>query len=416
MRRVLLPLVEALFRILFAYDCFGEENLPEAGPAVVAANHPSYLDPVLLSLQIRRPIHFMAWDALFRVPFLGALLRGFGAFPVDVRRGKGREAYEKAKALVVAGHVVGIFPEGKRSQAGWMEPSLREGAARLAFETGAPLVPVTIAGAFRAWPYFKALPSPARIRVRFHPPIDPRPYQALPEDEALPAMLAELRRRVDRSLLPGVKADLRMTVLYGSPAPAPRLVEITAAVVVALTLLLAGAGLHGVWPSLLYGVYLLLDWKRLPQSRMAKRVRNGSAPLFLALMLPELVRRLGGPEVAARGALVAILAGALFPYLYERGRTATRFFQGLALALLLEGAALLRWPAAIGPHMALPLYAAFFALSRRTVFSRYAAPVLLAYALAVPLFLGFDANVLPHAGVALVAWAAVALLGHRFSG
>src|SRR5688500_12734740 len=181
MRRIVLPLIEALFRILFAYDCFGEENLPPTGPAVVAANHPSYLDPVLLSLQIRRPIHFMAWDALFRVPFLGALRRGFGAFPVDVRRGKGREAYEKAKALVVAGNVVGIFPEGKRSQAGWMEPGLREGAARLAFETGAPLVPATIAGAFRAWPYFKALPSPARIRVRFHEPIDPRPYQALPE-------------------------------------------------------------------------------------------------------------------------------------------------------------------------------------------------------------------------------------------
>jgi 1-acyl-sn-glycerol-3-phosphate acyltransferase len=416
MRRIVLPLIEALFRILFAYDCFGEENLPPTGPAVVAANHPSYLDPVLLSLQIRRPIHFMAWDALFRVPFLGALMRGFGAFPVDVRRGKGREAYEKAKALVVAGNVVGIFPEGKRSQAGWMEPALREGAARLAFETGAPLVPATIAGAFRAWPYFKALPSPARIRVRFHEPIDPRPYQALPEEQALPALLTELRRRVDRSLLPGVKADLRMAVLYGSPAPAPRMVELAAALVVAVTLLTAGAGVHGVWPSALYVAYLLLDWQRLPQSRMAKRVRNGSAPLFLALMLPALVRRLGGPEITAPAALAAILTGALFPYLYERGRTASRFFQGLALALLLEGAALLRWPAAIGPHVALPLYAALFALSRRTVFSRYAAPVLVAYALAVALVLGDGAQVVPHAGVALVAWAAVALLGHRFSG
>jgi 1-acyl-sn-glycerol-3-phosphate acyltransferase len=416
MRRVLLPLIEALFRIWFAYDCFGEENLPSTGPAVVASNHPSYLDPVLLSLQIRRPIHFMAWDALFRVPFLGALMRGFGAFPVDVRRGKGREAYEKARALVLAGNIVGIFPEGKRSQAGWMEPSLREGAARLAFETGAPLVPATIAGAFRAWPYFKALPSPARIRVRFHAPIDPGPYQAMTEEAALPAMLAELRRRVDRSLLPGVKADLRMTVLYGSPAPAPRVVEITAALVVALTLLVAGAGMHAVWPSVLYVGYLVLDWQRLPQSRMAKRVRNGSAPLFLAIMLPVLVGRLGGPEIAARAALGAILAGALFPYLYERGRTATRFFQGLALALLLEGAALLRWPAPIGPHVALPLYAALFAVSRRTVFSRYAAPALVAYVLAVALLLGFDGNLIAHAGVALVTWAALALLGHRFSG
>src|SRR5687767_6459398 len=202
MRRVLLPLIEALFRILFAYDCFGEENLPPTGPAVVAANHPSYLDPVLLSLQIRRPIHFMAWDALFRVPFLGALMRGFGAFPVDVRRGKGREAYEAAKALVLAGKVVGIFPEGKRSRSHRMEPTIREGAARLAWETGAPLIPATITGAYRAWPYFRPLPRPAHIRVRFHLPIDPKAYRELAENEAIEAMLVEWRRRVDRSLQP----------------------------------------------------------------------------------------------------------------------------------------------------------------------------------------------------------------------
>ena len=56
--------------------------------------------------------------------------------------------------------MVGLFPEGKRSRTGWMEPSLREGAARLAWETGALLVPATIAGAYRAWPYFAALPRP----------------------------------------------------------------------------------------------------------------------------------------------------------------------------------------------------------------------------------------------------------------
>src|SRR5262245_34240930 len=158
-----MTLLEALFRVLFTYDCLGKENLPGAGPAVVAANHPSYLDPVLLSLQAPRPIRFMAWDALFRVPLLGALIRTLGAFPVDVRRGKGREAYEKARALVESGEVVGIFPEGKRSQTGWMESSLREGAARLAWETGAPLIPATIVGAYRAWPHFQSLPRPARI-------------------------------------------------------------------------------------------------------------------------------------------------------------------------------------------------------------------------------------------------------------
>jgi 1-acyl-sn-glycerol-3-phosphate acyltransferase len=229
MRRVITTLIEALFRVLFTYDCLGEENIPPRGPAVVAANHPSYLDPVLLSLQAQRPIRFMAWDALFRVPLLGALIRTFGAFPVDTRRGKGREAYERAKALVQSGEVVGLFPEGHRSRTGWMEPHLREGAARLSWETGALLVPATIAGAYRAWPHFQALPRPARIRVRYHEPIDPAPYRGQPEEVALPALLAELQRRVDRSLQPGVKADLRMMLLYAAPAPLPRAHEVAAA-------------------------------------------------------------------------------------------------------------------------------------------------------------------------------------------
>src|SRR4051794_16755964 len=260
MRRILTTLLEALFRVLFTYDSLGQENVPASGPAVVAANHPSYLDPVLLSLQVKRPIRFMAWDALFRVPLLGAFLRAFGAFPVDIRRGKGRDAYERARALVASGEIVGVFPEGQRSRTAWMEPRLREGAARLAWETGARLVPATIAGAYRAWPHFAALPQPARIRVRFHEPIDPGPFRGQAEEEALPALLAELHRRVDRSLLPGVKADLRMSVLYAAPAPAPRAHELAAAIGVALALVGAGGGTWSLLPSAAYLGYLALDW------------------------------------------------------------------------------------------------------------------------------------------------------------
>ncbi len=407
MRRIFATFVEALFRVLFSYDTLGEENVPAHGPAVVAANHPSYLDPVLLSLQVSRPIRFMAWDALFRVPLLGGLIRAFGAFPVDIRRGKGREAYERAKALVQAGEVVGLFPEGHRSRAGWMEPRLREGAARLAWETGALLVPATIAGAYRAWPHHAALPLPARIRVRFHAPIDPAPYRARPEEEALPALLAELQRRVDRSLLPGVKADLRMTLVYASPAPPPRAHEMAA-------LLTAGAlaaRAPAVWPFVavaVYALYLVLDWRVVPQSRLAKWVRNVSPIVFLLATGPTVLRALGAPPVAAGAALVAMVAGAIFPYLYSRGRTGMTFVRGAVLAFALEAVAQCLWPSAVGPHAALALYAAAFAAFGGTVFWRYAAPILLAYATGVPLLLGWSVGLSLHLAAGLLA-AAVAL-------
>jgi len=73
----LLPPIEALFRILFTYDCLDEHKIPATGPVVIASNHPSYLDPVLLSLQVPRHLRFLAWNALFRVPLLGATIRAF---------------------------------------------------------------------------------------------------------------------------------------------------------------------------------------------------------------------------------------------------------------------------------------------------------------------------------------------------
>ncbi|PYQ39452.1 MAG: hypothetical protein DMF77_21465 [Acidobacteria bacterium] len=403
MRRVFTTLIEALFRVLFTYDCLGKENLPASGPAVVAANHPSYLDPVLLSLQVRRPIRFMAWDALFRVPLLGALIRTFGAFPVDTRRGKGREAYERAKALVLSGEVVGLFPEGHRSRTGWMEPHLREGAARLSWETGALLVPATIAGAYRAWPHFQALPRPARIRVRYHEAIDPAPYRGQPEEVALPALLAELQRRVDRSLQPGVKADLRMMLLYAAPAPLPRAHEVAAAALVAIVLLLHGRGPVSLLPSAAYLGYLGLDGRFVPQSRLAKWIRNVSPVVFLLASGPALLRALGSPPVPAGAALVAILAGAIYPYVYVRRRTAMTFLRGMVLAFALEGAAQGLWPSPAGPHAALALYAAAFAIAARTVFWRYAAAILVLYAIGVPLLVGWSVGLSLHLLAGLVA-------------
>jgi 1-acyl-sn-glycerol-3-phosphate acyltransferase len=414
MRQVIKTLVEALFRVLFTYDCVGEEKIPASGPAVIAANHPSYLDPILLGLQVRRPIHFMAMDALFKVPLMGSLMRLFHAFPVDVRKGHGREAYEKAKRLLQSGEVVGIFPEGKRSRTGWLEPALREGAARLAWETGAPLVPATIAGAYRAWPHFQSLPKPARIRVRYHDPIDPSPWRAAGEEVALPALLAELRRRVDRSLLPGVKADLRMNVLYRLPSPWPRGYETVPPLALALLVFWKTRSIPAVAPAWAYVGYLLLDHFAIPQFKLTKWIRNSSPILFLFGYGPHVLRHLGFPEVPAGAALAALMAGALFPYIYEHGRTAIGFVRGLVATACLELAALFVAPSGIGPHVALPLFAAAYAWERKTVFWRYAAPVLAAYAVGSPfLFRTGLMGLAPHAMAGLLGWLVVRLWPYR---
>jgi 1-acyl-sn-glycerol-3-phosphate acyltransferase len=415
MRNLVRTLLEAVCRVLFAYESEGAGHVPEQGPAVVAANHPSYLDPVLLSVAVRRPIRFMAWDALFKVPVLGALLRAFGAFPVDVRRGRGREAYERAKALVQSGEAVGIFPEGRRSQTGWMEPALREGAARLAWETGAPLVPATIAGAFRAWPHFRFLPRPARIKVRFHEPIAPL-AAGLPEEEALALLLAELRRRVERTLLPGVKADLRLEVVYRTPAPWPRLYEAVPALAVALVVFWKTRSLFDVLPCYGYVAYLLADRFLVPQRRLTKRIRNASPVLFCLGYGPTVFARLGLPAVPAPAALAALVLGALIPYLYERGITAVGVLRGCVFAAVLELMAQYVAPSGAGPHVALPLFLAAFAWDRTSIFWPYALIVLAGYALFVPAaLLGARLELVPHALAGLVAWLATRLFPYRLT-
>ncbi len=405
MRRILFPLLDALFRVLFSWDRSGLENIPGDGPAVVAANHPSYLDPALLSVASPRPLRFMAWDALFRVPVLGAVIRAFGAFPVDVRPGQGKAAFAEAKRLLEAGEVVGLFPEGKRSRGGWMEERLREGAAFLALETGAPLVPATIVGAFRVWPYHQRLPKPGRIRIRFHEAIDPVPLRALPEEQAVASLLGELRRRVDRTLLPGVKADLKLNVLYNQPSAWPRLHESLPALAAALVVFWRSRSLVAVAPAYGYIAYLLLDHFLIPQGRLVKWIRNASPILFVFGYAPILLDVLDRPEIPAGAALGAILCGALFPYLYEKGRTGLGFIRGVVIASVLELGALFLSPIDAGPHIALPLFAAAFAWQKRSVYSDYAAPVLVAYAAGAAYLLGADVvSAIPHAVAALFAW------------
>jgi 1-acyl-sn-glycerol-3-phosphate acyltransferase len=135
-----------LFRIYF-YSLFrlrvvGTENVPAQGPVVLCGNHTSLWDPPLLGTPLKRMVHFMAKAELFDIPVLGTVISKVGAFPVK-RGGVSRESIRLAVSLLKEGNMMGVFPEGTRSNSGGMG---KKGAASLALKSGAAVVPVAIIG------------------------------------------------------------------------------------------------------------------------------------------------------------------------------------------------------------------------------------------------------------------------------
>jgi hypothetical protein len=254
------------------------------------------------------------------------------------------------------------------------------------------------------------LPRPSRIRVRFHEPVDPTAYRHLPEGEAIAAILEQLRLRVERSLMPGVKADRHINRLYRSPSPWPRVHEWLPPMALATVLYWKTHSWALVAPAYAYLGYLFLDYLLIPQRRLAKWVRNASPVVFLMAYAPKVLEALGLPQVPGAEALAAMLAGAGFAYLYEHGPTALRFVRGLTLALFAALGALYLSPTGVGPHLSLPLFAAAFAWAGRTVFWRYAAPLLVAYALVSARLMHGGWELLPHATAGLAAWVVQGLI------
>ena len=173
--------------------------MPPAGPVVLAPNHVSFMDPVLITIPIHRPLHYMTLEPFFRVPGLGALIRWCRAFPVREAEAD-RQAVRTAIRLLRAGEPLVIFPEGGRTPDGRLQP-FRPGAFRIALQADAPVVPVTIQGAFEAWPADRRLPRPGRITVTYHPPVTRKDLPPDADRKAQPELQAELvRRRIAEAL------------------------------------------------------------------------------------------------------------------------------------------------------------------------------------------------------------------------
>ncbi len=132
-----------IFKLLYRYETIIEEPLPLEGGMIIASNHLSNSDPVLLGLsQKKRRLFFMAKIELFKNKFFGALIRALGAFPVERGAGDGK-AIKTGEDLIRDGEIMTIFIEGGRSKTGeLMRP--RSGCALVAQQMQVPVVPACI--------------------------------------------------------------------------------------------------------------------------------------------------------------------------------------------------------------------------------------------------------------------------------
>jgi 1-acyl-sn-glycerol-3-phosphate acyltransferase len=135
-------LVGAYARMMLDLDVAGHAGWP-AGPFVVAANHPTTMDPVVLPSLVPARLSLLVTEMAFDAPVLGRYLRLAGHVPVV--EGRGRAAFEAALAGLRRGGSVGVFPEGALSPLGGGVGPARTGAVRLALAAGVPLVPVGLA-------------------------------------------------------------------------------------------------------------------------------------------------------------------------------------------------------------------------------------------------------------------------------
>lgn len=171
-------LIGPVLRVYNRPEIEGLENIPAAGPAILASNHQSVMDSFYLPLLCPRQITFPAKKEYFTGTGLsGAVQRFFftsvGQVPLDRSAGNAGEALMKAGTEVLdRGDLFGIYPEGTRSPDGRIYKG-RTGMARLALATGAPVVPVAMIGSRDANPIGTIVPRPAKVRIKIGQAIDP---------------------------------------------------------------------------------------------------------------------------------------------------------------------------------------------------------------------------------------------------
>jgi 1-acyl-sn-glycerol-3-phosphate acyltransferase len=174
------PLARAVFRPAAE----GVEHVPASGAAILASNHLSAADWVFMPLQLKRRVTFLAKAEYFTGTGVKGFLRrafftGAGQVPIDRSSASAAEAaIQTGKRILAEGKLLGIYPEGTRSPDGRLYRG-KIGVARMALDTGAPVIPVAMVYSSRPLPFGKKI---TRVRVRFGKPLDFSRYEGMSGD------------------------------------------------------------------------------------------------------------------------------------------------------------------------------------------------------------------------------------------
>jgi 1-acyl-sn-glycerol-3-phosphate acyltransferase len=192
---VLRPFLKALFYFLFQPRIHGKENIPKEGGAVIAGNHVFVFDPVLIGCGTKRCVHFLAKAEIYNTRFISYLMNKSGMIPVHRQR-KDHAALESAEEYLNEGALIALFPETTIIKPkGVRILPFKMGAIKMAYDTGVPIVPVSING--------KYIPIFGRLSIEIH-----EPYYI--ESDDLDAEREKLIQKICGGLNPPLKEGERI--------------------------------------------------------------------------------------------------------------------------------------------------------------------------------------------------------------
>lgn len=179
-------ILQNVFCFWLGYRARGCEILDGAEGGLVLANHQSFLDPLLIGLNLHRPVSFVARDSLFKVPLVGWVLRNTYVMPISREAASSASLRETIRRMQ-HGYLVGLFPEGTRTETGTVG-DFKPGFVALIRRAKLPVYPVGIAGGYQALGKGRWFLRPARVRVVMGEPISVEElaqFEGRDQDQAL---------------------------------------------------------------------------------------------------------------------------------------------------------------------------------------------------------------------------------------